>query len=138
VGRSEREAQRQGVAVRVAKLPMSAVLRTEATDEKQGFMKALVRGSDDRILGFTMIGSEAGEVMAAAQTAMLANPPFWRLRDAILVHPTIVEGLGPLFSNVPPGSGQYVTPNSVLLTPCEAFTGWNCYVSCFGASCFAG
>jgi pyruvate/2-oxoglutarate dehydrogenase complex dihydrolipoamide dehydrogenase (E3) component len=84
---------------------MSAVLRTEATDETQGFMKALI-GSDDRILGFTMIGSEAGEVMAAAQTAMLANLPYWRLRDAILVHPTIVEGLGPLFSNVPPGSGQ--------------------------------
>ena len=105
VGLSEREAQRQGVSVRVAKLPMSAVLRTEATDEKQGFMKALV-GSDDRILGFTMIGSEAGEVMAVAQTAMLANLPYWRLRDAILVHPTIAEGLGPLFSNVPPGSGQ--------------------------------
>ena len=42
---------------------MSAVLRTEATGETQGFMKALVGGSDDRILGFTMIGSEAGEVM---------------------------------------------------------------------------
>jgi pyruvate/2-oxoglutarate dehydrogenase complex dihydrolipoamide dehydrogenase (E3) component len=105
VGLSERDAQRQGVSVRVAKLPMSAVLRTEATDEKQGFMKALI-GSDDRILGFTMIGSEAGEVMAAAQTAMLANLPYWKLRDAILVHPTIAEGLGPLFSNVPPKSGQ--------------------------------
>jgi pyruvate/2-oxoglutarate dehydrogenase complex dihydrolipoamide dehydrogenase (E3) component len=62
VGLSEQEAQRQGVGVRVAKLPMSAVLRTEATDEAQGFMKALVGESDDRILGFTMIGSEAGEV----------------------------------------------------------------------------
>ena len=104
VGLSEREAQRQGLTVRVARLPMSAVLRTEATDETQGFMKVLVGGSDDRILGFTMIGSEAGEVMAAVQTAMLANLPYWRLRDAVLVHPTIAEGLGPLFSNVPPGS----------------------------------
>jgi pyruvate/2-oxoglutarate dehydrogenase complex dihydrolipoamide dehydrogenase (E3) component len=104
VGLSEREAQRQGVTVRVARLPMSAVLRTEATDETQGFMKVLVGGSDDRILGFTMIGSEAGEVMAAVQTAMLANLPYWRLRDAVLVHPTIAEGLGPLFSNVSPGS----------------------------------
>jgi pyruvate/2-oxoglutarate dehydrogenase complex dihydrolipoamide dehydrogenase (E3) component len=83
---------------------MSAVLRTEATDETQGFMKVLVGGSDDRILGFTMIGSEAGEVLAAVQTAMLANLPYWRLRDGVLVHPTIAEGLGPLFSNVPPGS----------------------------------
>ncbi len=81
---------------------MSSVLRTEATDETQGFMKALVGGSDDLILGFTMIGSEADEVMAAVQTAMLANLPYWRLRDAVLAHPTMAEGLGPLFSNVPP------------------------------------
>jgi pyruvate/2-oxoglutarate dehydrogenase complex dihydrolipoamide dehydrogenase (E3) component len=63
VGLSEHEAQQQGVTVRVARLPMSAVLRTEATDETQGFMKVLVGGSDERILGFTMIGSEAGEVL---------------------------------------------------------------------------
>jgi pyruvate/2-oxoglutarate dehydrogenase complex dihydrolipoamide dehydrogenase (E3) component len=106
VGLSERDAQRQGVSVRVAKLPMSAVLRTEATDETQGFMKALVGGSDDRILGFTMIGSEAGEVMAAVQTAMLAELPYGKLRDAVLAHPTMAEGLGPLFSNVPAGSVQ--------------------------------
>jgi pyruvate/2-oxoglutarate dehydrogenase complex dihydrolipoamide dehydrogenase (E3) component len=106
VGLSEREAQRQGVGVRVAKLPMSAVLRTEATDEIQGFMKALVGGGDDRILGFTMIGSEAGEVMAAVQTAMLAELPYGRLRDAVLAHPTMAEGLGALFSNVSPGPVQ--------------------------------
>ena len=106
VGLSEREAQQQGVTVRVARLPMSAVLRTEATDETQGFMKVLVGGSDDRILGFTMIGSEAGEVLAAVQTAMLANLPYSKLRDAVLVHPTIAEGLGPLFSNVPERSVQ--------------------------------
>src|SRR5258708_5333401 len=75
VGLSESEAQRQGVAVRVARLPMSAVLRTEATDEKQGLMKVLVGGSDDRILGFTMIGSEAGGVMAPVQTPRFANLP---------------------------------------------------------------
>ena len=106
VGLSEREAQQQGVTVRVARLPMSAVLRTEAADETQGFMRVLVDGSDERILGFTMIGSEAGEVLAAVQTAMLANLPCSKLRDAVLVHPTIAEGLGPLFSNVPVRSVQ--------------------------------
>jgi pyruvate/2-oxoglutarate dehydrogenase complex dihydrolipoamide dehydrogenase (E3) component len=100
VGLSEREAQRQGVTARVAKLPTSAVLRTEATDETQGFMKALV-GSGDRILRFTMIGAEAGEVMAVVQTAMLAELPYPKLRDAALAHPTMAEGLGSLFSNVP-------------------------------------
>jgi pyruvate/2-oxoglutarate dehydrogenase complex dihydrolipoamide dehydrogenase (E3) component len=101
VGLSERDAQRNGIAVRVAKLPVSAVLRTEATDETQGFMKALVGADDDRILGFTMIGAEAGEVMASVQTAMLAKLPYQTLRDAILTHPTMAEGLGPLFENVP-------------------------------------
>jgi len=101
VGLSESEAQRQDVAVRVARLPMTGVRRTATTDETQGFMKVLVGGSDDRILGFTMIGAEAGEVMAAVQTAMLADLPYPRLRDAILAHPTMAEGLDALFSNLP-------------------------------------
>jgi pyruvate/2-oxoglutarate dehydrogenase complex dihydrolipoamide dehydrogenase (E3) component len=106
VGLSEGEAQRQGVAVRVAKLPTSAVLRTRTMDEPQGFMKTLVGASDDRILGFAMIGAEAGEVVAVVQTAILAGLPYTGLRDAILTHPTMAEGLGSLFSNVAPRSVQ--------------------------------
>ena len=105
VGLSEGEAQRQGVPVRVARLPMGQVLRTEATDEKQGFMKAVVSADDDRILGFTMIGAEAGEVMAAVQTAMIAGLPYTKLRDAVFAHLTMAEGLGFLFANVPARSG---------------------------------
>ena len=83
-------------------------------------MKALVGGSDDRILGFTMIGAEAGEVMAAVQTAMLAGLPYSVLRDAALAHPTMAEGLDPLFSNVPPPSAESVTPKSALLAAARA------------------
>jgi pyruvate/2-oxoglutarate dehydrogenase complex dihydrolipoamide dehydrogenase (E3) component len=101
VGLNESDALRHGIAVRVAILPMSHVLRTEATDETQGFMKVLVSATDDRILGFTMIGAEAGEVMAAMQTAMLAQLPYQKLRDAVISHLTFAEGLGPLLSNVP-------------------------------------
>ncbi|HEX4131540.1 MAG TPA: mercuric reductase [Pirellulales bacterium] len=101
VGLSEREAARQGIAVRVARLPASAVLRTRTTGENTGFMKALVEATGDRILGFTMIGTEAGEVMAAAQTAMLGGLPSTVFRDAILTHPTMAEGLSGLFGAVP-------------------------------------
>ena len=101
VGLSEGEAQRQGIAFRVARLPMRRVLRTNATDETEGFMKVLVGATDDRILGFTMIGSEAGEVMAAIQTAMLADLPYTKLRDAVFAHLTVAEGLGPLFEAMP-------------------------------------
>lgn len=105
VGLSETEARRQGVAVRVAKVPVGAVLRTWTTGEARGFMKALVDARSDRILGFSMFGPEAGEVMAVVQTAMLAGMPYKGLRDAILAHPTMAEGLRALFSEVPPTPG---------------------------------
>jgi pyruvate/2-oxoglutarate dehydrogenase complex dihydrolipoamide dehydrogenase (E3) component len=101
VGMSEREAEQKGIAVRVARLPMSNILRTEATDETRGFMKVLVSAEDDSIVDFSMIGSEAGEVMSVIQTTMPAKLPYTRLRDAVISHLTMVEGLGPLFANVP-------------------------------------
>jgi pyruvate/2-oxoglutarate dehydrogenase complex dihydrolipoamide dehydrogenase (E3) component len=104
VGLSEAEAARQGDVVRVARLPMNAVLRTETTDETQGFMKVLVGVEDDRIRGFAMLGAEAGEVMAVVQTAMLGGLPYQTLRDATITHLTMAEGLGPLLLNVPPRS----------------------------------
>jgi len=87
--------------VRVANLPMSHVLRAHTTGEMTGFMKALVEAAGDRILGFTMIGTEAGEVVAAVQTAMLGALPYTALRDAILAHPTMAEGLNSLFAAIP-------------------------------------
>ncbi len=101
VGLSEGEAERLGKAVHVTKLPIIAVLRSRTISETRGFMKALVEADGDHILGFTMIGAEAGEVMAVVQTAMLARMPYTALRDAIIAHPTMAEGLGALFSNVP-------------------------------------
>ena len=106
VGLSEGEAERQGVIVRVAKLPMNSVLGAQATDQREGFMKALVGDGDDRILGFTMIGATAGEVMAVVHTAMLAGLSYSRLADADFAHPTMAEGLSSLFSSVPPRAMQ--------------------------------
>jgi pyruvate/2-oxoglutarate dehydrogenase complex dihydrolipoamide dehydrogenase (E3) component len=104
VGLSEREAERQGMKTRIARLPIGAVLRAQTTGDSQGFMKALVGETDDRILGFTMIGPEAGEVMAVVQMSMLADFPYTLVRDAVLTHPTMAEGLRFLFANVPPRS----------------------------------
>jgi pyruvate/2-oxoglutarate dehydrogenase complex dihydrolipoamide dehydrogenase (E3) component len=101
VGLNESEAQRAGIAYRVAKIPMAAVLRTRTLSEPRGFLKALVAAQNDCILGFTALGVEAGELVAVVQTAMLAGAPYTALRDAILTHPTIAEGLTVLFANEP-------------------------------------
>ncbi len=100
IGLTENEARRQGIDVQVAKSPMIAVLRTRTIDETNGFMKTLIDPNDGKILGFTMIGPEAGEVTAVVQMAMLAGFPYTVLRDAILTHPTMAEGLNVLFSSV--------------------------------------
>ncbi|MGA3267573.1 MAG: FAD-dependent oxidoreductase [Verrucomicrobiota bacterium] len=101
VGLNEIEARQQGVAYRLFTLPMAGVLRTHTLSETQGFMKALVEKNGDRILGFTTFGVNAGEIMSAVQIAMLAGLPFTSLRDAVLAHPTLMEGLGSLFASAP-------------------------------------
>lgn len=100
IGLSETEAKAKGVSYRLFKIPMAAVLRTRTLSEMRGFMKALV-GEDDRILGFTVFGVDGGEIMSAVQIAMIAGLPYTALRDAILTHPTLMEGLIVLFSSVP-------------------------------------
>jgi pyruvate/2-oxoglutarate dehydrogenase complex dihydrolipoamide dehydrogenase (E3) component len=102
VGLSETEAKEKGIEYRLAKIPMAAVLRTRTLSETRGFMKALVDTTSDRILGFSVFGAGAGEIMGAVQIAMLAGLPYTALREAVLTHPTLLEGLVPLFSAVPP------------------------------------
>src|SRR5439155_2051126 len=101
VGLSEKEAKDRGVAYRLAKIPMEHVLRTRTLGETRGFLKALVEANGDRILGFTAVGVEAGEVMAAAQVAMAGGLPYTTLRDMVWAHPTMAEGLWGLFAAVP-------------------------------------
>jgi pyruvate/2-oxoglutarate dehydrogenase complex dihydrolipoamide dehydrogenase (E3) component len=101
VGLSENEARARGVPYRVFEIPMAAVMRASTLSETRGFLKALVEADGDRILGFTGFGVGAGEILSSVQIAMLAGLPYTALRDAILTHPTLGEGLIPLFSSAP-------------------------------------
>jgi pyruvate/2-oxoglutarate dehydrogenase complex dihydrolipoamide dehydrogenase (E3) component len=101
VGLNESEAKKQGVAYRLAKIPMAAVLRAVALGETRGLAKMLIDAQSDRILGFTVLGVEGSEMMAAVQTAMLGGLPYTVLRDAIFTHPTTAEGLVFLLASIP-------------------------------------
>jgi pyruvate/2-oxoglutarate dehydrogenase complex dihydrolipoamide dehydrogenase (E3) component len=101
IGLSETEAKEQDIPYRLAKIPMITVLRTRTLSETRGFMKALIDTKSDRILGFTVFGVGAGELIATVQVAIIAGLPYTVLRDAIFTHPTLPEGLIPLFSAVP-------------------------------------
>jgi pyruvate/2-oxoglutarate dehydrogenase complex dihydrolipoamide dehydrogenase (E3) component len=75
VGLSERDAHRQDVATRVAKLPMSDVLRVQAVGARRGFMKVLVSASDDRILGFTPVNRLCSRRDRAVRSRTIRSSP---------------------------------------------------------------
>ncbi len=97
VGMTEREARAQGRAIRVAKLPMSAVIRAIETGETRGFMKVIVDAASGQILGCAVLGSEGGEIMTIIQVAMLGKLSYTDMADAIFTHPLFAEGLNTLF-----------------------------------------
>jgi pyruvate/2-oxoglutarate dehydrogenase complex dihydrolipoamide dehydrogenase (E3) component len=97
-GLTEREARAQGRAIRVAKLPMSAVIRAIETGETRGFMKAVIDTGSGQILGCAVLGSEGGEIMTMIQIAMLGKLTHTAMADAIFTHPLLAEGLNTLFA----------------------------------------
>ncbi len=106
VGVNEAEAKARHIRYRTARMPMAAVLRTRTLSEPRGFMKMLIDEGSDRILGFTVFGVEASELMAVVQTAMLGDVPYTTLRDALFTHPTAAEGLTLLLANVTSGGKE--------------------------------
>jgi pyruvate/2-oxoglutarate dehydrogenase complex dihydrolipoamide dehydrogenase (E3) component len=101
VGLNETEARRLGLGYRLLSMPMAAVLRTRTLSEPRGFMKMLIAADSDEILGFTVFGAEATELLAAVQTAMVGRLPYTALRSAIYTHPAMAEGLTFLLRNTP-------------------------------------
>ena len=100
VGMTEREARAHGRAIRVATLPMNAVVRAIETGETRGFMKAIIDADNGQILGCSILGSEGGEIMTVIQVAMLGKLTDTAMADAIFTHPLLAEGLNTLFAAV--------------------------------------
>jgi pyruvate/2-oxoglutarate dehydrogenase complex dihydrolipoamide dehydrogenase (E3) component len=100
VGLSEKEAKARGIPYRLFRIPVAdAILRVHTLSETRGFLKALVEIDSDHILGFTAFGVGAGEIMSSVQIAMIAGLPYTVLRDAVIAHPTLSEGISELFAS---------------------------------------
>ncbi|MDZ8183744.1 MAG: mercuric reductase [Nostoc sp. ChiSLP02] len=98
IGLTETEARQQGYAIRVAKLDVSAIPRARTLGQTDGVMKAIVETETGHILGCSLFCHEAGEAISTVQMVMQAQMPYTVLRDSILTHPTMTEGLNLLFS----------------------------------------
>jgi len=97
IGLTETEARKQGLKIRVAKMPMTSVARALETDETRGFMKIIVDPDSEQILGAAVLGIEGGEIATIVQIAMEGKLKYTALRDGIFSHPTLAESLNNVF-----------------------------------------
>lgn len=97
IGLDETEAKKQGLSVKVAKLPMAYVARAIETGDTRGFMKAVVDPKTKKILGATVLGPEGGEIMTVLQMAMEGGITYDRVRYCVFAHPLYSESLNNLF-----------------------------------------
>jgi pyruvate/2-oxoglutarate dehydrogenase complex dihydrolipoamide dehydrogenase (E3) component len=100
VGLTERQAREAGHDVLVATLPVARIPRARTMRDTDGLWKGVVDAGTGQILGATLFGPQAGEAIAAVQLAMTAGLPYPALRDAIISHPTMSEGLNLLFARI--------------------------------------
>ena len=100
VGLTEKQAREQGLEIRVDKMPVAAIPRAKTMSETRGLIKAIIDAKTERILGCAILSKEAGEMLGAVQMTMIAGLPFTALRDAVLTHPTMVEGFNSVFAEL--------------------------------------
>ena len=100
VGLDETEAKKQGLKVKVAKLPMDHVARAIETGDTRGFMKAVVDPKTQKILGATVLGQEGGEIMTMLQLAMEGGITYEQIRYFVFAHPLYAESLNNFFMTI--------------------------------------
>ncbi len=100
VGMNEAQARVSGKRVLAATLPMARVGRARERGETTGFMKVLVDAGNEQILGATLLGIEADEVVHMFVTAIAAGMPFRQLQRTVFLHPTVGELVPTLLSKL--------------------------------------
>jgi pyruvate/2-oxoglutarate dehydrogenase complex dihydrolipoamide dehydrogenase (E3) component len=93
VGLSVRQARAQGIPVKTYTMPLHDVVRAITDGEEEGFVKIHVRDGTDRILGATIVGRTAGELINTISLAMVAGLGLRRLARVIHAYPTQGEAV---------------------------------------------
>jgi pyruvate/2-oxoglutarate dehydrogenase complex dihydrolipoamide dehydrogenase (E3) component len=101
VGLTERDARDRGVPYEVATMPFGHVARAIETDEPAGTMKVLVDPATERIVGASIVGAEAGELIHVFAALMQAGAPARAIVEMEAVHPSFAEGLQSLVMRLP-------------------------------------
>jgi pyruvate/2-oxoglutarate dehydrogenase complex dihydrolipoamide dehydrogenase (E3) component len=101
-GMNESEARNSGKRVLAAKMPMTRVSRAREAGETQGFMKVLVDADSKELLGASLLGLNADEIVHSLLDMMYARKPYTTLQRAVHIHPTVSELIPTLLGTLKP------------------------------------
>jgi pyruvate/2-oxoglutarate dehydrogenase complex dihydrolipoamide dehydrogenase (E3) component len=101
-GLNKTQARASGKSVLRGFYPMARVARAKERGETEGFMEVLVDAATKRILGATLFGLEADEVIHSLINVMSADAPYSVIERAVPVHPTVSELLPTLLGALTP------------------------------------
>jgi pyruvate/2-oxoglutarate dehydrogenase complex dihydrolipoamide dehydrogenase (E3) component len=93
VGLSEEAAKARGLRVEVASMPFGSIARAIETDETAGVVKVVLDAQSERLVGASIVGVDAGELIHVFSVLMQAKATARAIVDAEFVHPTFGEGL---------------------------------------------
>ena len=102
VGMNKTAARASGKRVLRGYYPMSRVGRAKERGETEGFMEALVDADTQRLLGATLFGIEADEVIHSLINVMQADAPYTTILRAVPVHPTVSELIPTMLGSLEP------------------------------------
>ena len=102
VGLTAEDAQAQGRKVRVGKQEMTKVGRARAMGETKGFVKFVIDGETDELLGMHVLAYHGADLLAQGVIAMAGAGTLAPLTDCICIHPTFSEGVKAAAGNLRP------------------------------------
>ena len=93
VGLAEAEAFAEGRKIRVTKVPFSASAKALINDDPRGFVKILSDPATGVVLGGSIVGRHAAELISVIAVAVTAHLKVTDIVESVLVHPTLSEAL---------------------------------------------
>ena len=93
VGLTPEDAEKQYKQVRIVKFPWAEIDRAQAENETTGFIKLVLAGKKDEIVGAHMVGARAGEMLGEIALAMQHNLTLNDILGTIHVYPTMNTGI---------------------------------------------
>ncbi|MCV2875674.1 FAD-dependent oxidoreductase [Rhodobacteraceae bacterium XHP0102] len=119
VGLSETEARAKGIAYEVTRYDLDDLDRAIADGTTTGFVKVLTAKGSDRILGATIMGAEAGNLLAEFTLAMKHGLGLQKILGTIHVYPTMAEA-----NKYVAGNWRKARVNARALALLSRFHGW--------------